>query len=405
MPFTRGVIGVFGYSKTENTMINPSEHIWKLISGKLAGELDQDEELELRLWLDSKSQHQQFFDEIQTIWEQASVVEARNSSVDKAWQEVNELLDRREQPRLSEWFSKANLRAQVNIKWLTAASLLTVVVVLGAYLLNIGSHDQVSAESTVDSTASESLPGYSMEFVVTEDSLKSVRLPDGTKVWLNESSQISYGKTFNRIIREVHLQGEAYFEVRRDSLRPFIIRAGQSETRVLGTSFNLKAYSQSYPELTVVTGRVTFSQEDSDKLLVLSAGEQGILNEQAGQLIKRQNQDPHFLDWKHALVYKEEISHPAEYLSEKFHKKKSAINQTEIDGIIYNHATLATYKNIKLRVQYFHKKKERMKSHVFTVYKSIGPGEAIDYRYRLADWFSQTDQLQIRVVDATVTKN
>ena len=386
-------------------MLNPNEHIWQLISGKLADELNQDQELELMLWLEANPQHQLFFEEIQLLWNQSEASEIGNSVTDDAWDQLNKNLDQREQFKAPEWASTGNFSWYKNIKWLAAASLLTGFMMLGAYFFNLNSGKQLTSKLLVDSTGLAAPGSKFLEFAVSEDSLEMLRLPDGTRVWLNKHTTLSYGKTFNRTIREVHLDGEAYFEVRRDSLRPFIIRAGSSETRVLGTSFNLKAYPQSVPELTVVTGRVTFSQEDSENLLVLAAGEQGVLDKQAGQLIKRQNKDPHFLDWKHALVYKQEISHPEDYLSEKFHKKKSAINQTEIDGIIYNHATLATYKNIKLRVQYYHKKKERIKSHVFTVYQSVGPGETLDYRYRLADWFSQTDQLQIRVVDATVAKN
>ncbi|MBS1667609.1 MAG: FecR domain-containing protein [Bacteroidetes bacterium] len=70
-----------------------------------------------------------------------------------------------------------------------------------------------------------------------------VALADGTKVWLNASSSLRYPTFFTGATREVELQGEAYFEVSKDSSRPFLVRAGNATVRVLGTSFNVNAYT------------------------------------------------------------------------------------------------------------------------------------------------------------------
>ncbi len=388
-------------------MLNPGDHIWKLITGKLAGQLRPDQEVELKVWIETKSEHADFFQELVQLWEHSPTPKIEESATSAAWDKLNSKLESR--ARINPIPTTPDISGSRNVKWLFAASILAVAMVMGAYLFSYLAPNQVSNTPSYpgDSTSTNSALTYraAMDIIISQDSLDFIRLPDGTRVWLNKGTELSYTKNYNRIIREVHLKGEAYFEVQKDSLRPFIIKAGDSHTRVLGTAFNLSAYQKHSPRLTVVSGRVTFTNEDSEQILVLSPGETGILDSKEGKLIKKMNGDPHFLDWKHTLVYRQEISHPEDYLSEKFHKKKNAINQTEIDGIIYNHASLATYKNIKLRVQYYHKKKEKMKSYVFTVYKPVGPGEAIDYQYRLADWFSQTDQLQIKVVDATVAKN
>jgi ferric-dicitrate binding protein FerR (iron transport regulator) len=72
--------------------------------------------------------------------------------------------------------------------------------------------------------------------------------------------------TFGRQNRLVHLQGEAYFQVTRDSLRPFIIRTQNLETRVLGTAFNIKAYDdQSAIEVAVESGKVNISSQQDDQ--------------------------------------------------------------------------------------------------------------------------------------------
>ena len=68
-----------------------------------------------------------------------------------------------------------------------------------------------------------------------------ISLPDGTQVWLNAGSALSYGSSFNETSREVSLSGEAYFEVAKNPERPFIVDVGNASIRVLGTTFSVKA--------------------------------------------------------------------------------------------------------------------------------------------------------------------
>jgi len=85
----------------------------------------------------------------------------------------------------------------------------------------------------------------------------TIILPDGSKVKLNSDSKIRYAKGFLNGHREVILEGEAFFEVKKDSQRPFVVRTRDVSTTVLGTSFNVNAYAQSDQiEVAVVTGKV-----------------------------------------------------------------------------------------------------------------------------------------------------
>lgn len=85
----------------------------------------------------------------------------------------------------------------------------------------------------------------------------TIILPDGSKVKLNSDSKIRYAKTFAKEYREVILEGEAFFEVTKDSTRPFVIKTGDITTTVLGTSFNVNAYAKRDEiSVAVVTGKV-----------------------------------------------------------------------------------------------------------------------------------------------------
>ena len=91
---------------------------------------------------------------------------------------------------------------------------------------------------------------------------KYVRLQDGSTVLLNEGSHLEYPDVFAAGTREVALSGEAYFDIRHDAARPFIVHTGNVSTTVLGTAFNIKAYpEQKEITVTVTRGKVKVSDE------------------------------------------------------------------------------------------------------------------------------------------------
>ncbi|MBH2005162.1 MAG: FecR domain-containing protein [Sphingobacteriia bacterium] len=94
--------------------------------------------------------------------------------------------------------------------------------------------------------------------IVTKKGTKSkLLLPDGTKVWLNSDSRLYYADNFSGTQREVRLEGEAFFDVVKDSKRPFIVKTSGINIRVLGTAFNVKSYPQEPTiEATLVRGLI-----------------------------------------------------------------------------------------------------------------------------------------------------
>lgn len=102
-------------------------------------------------------------------------------------------------------------------------------------------------------------PVFYMETHMTPGMTGSTFLPDGTKVWLNSSSSLKYPSRFIGESREVTLDGEAYFEVTGNAEKPFIVHSGNSSVKVLGTQFNIDAYSSSpFITTTLVEGAVEF---------------------------------------------------------------------------------------------------------------------------------------------------
>ncbi len=125
-------------------------------------------------------------------------------------------------------------------------------------------------------------------------------LPDGTVVWLNARSRLSYPEAFAGDTREVTLEGEAFFDVKRDPRRPFVIRAGRTLTRVLGTSFNLRVEPESNRvTLTVVSGKVGFAPVSRPaQQVLLTAGMRGNYLPVADSAYGELQGDPNALAWR-----------------------------------------------------------------------------------------------------------
>jgi ferric-dicitrate binding protein FerR (iron transport regulator) len=86
----------------------------------------------------------------------------------------------------------------------------------------------------------------------------TIELADGSKIWLNADSKLTYPEVFSKGTREVYLEGEAFFDVASNPKRPFIIHLTKGNVQVLGTSFNIRAYNNEPIQTSVKTGKVAF---------------------------------------------------------------------------------------------------------------------------------------------------
>lgn len=125
----------------------------------------------------------------------------------------------------------------------------------------------------------------------------SFTLGDGTKVWLNSMSEFEFPITFGSESREVFLSGEAYFEVKPDSKRPFVVHSGKHSVKVLGTSFNIKAYKdESNVYTTLVEGSVKIETADGE--VNLTPGKESVYNMDESDLIVRPANLDYITAWK-----------------------------------------------------------------------------------------------------------
>jgi ferric-dicitrate binding protein FerR (iron transport regulator) len=139
--------------------------------------------------------------------------------------------------------------------------------------------------------------------VAAKGEKKTILLPDGSLVFLNSNSRISYSKNFKNK-RELELTGEAFFEVKKNPKKPFLVETEKIKTKVLGTSFNIKAYKKGQTRVSVNTGKVEVElKEISEKIILIKNQQINFINDTEPLLTKDNSED--FIAWtKNTIVLK-----------------------------------------------------------------------------------------------------
>jgi ferric-dicitrate binding protein FerR (iron transport regulator) len=251
----------------------------ELLAKYLAEECTVSEKQQVEEWLRADPRHQQEFDRLKQVWEQ-SAEDYSQALPDSAalWMRLQTSM-RKEQPFTVVHQSDGSRRT-LQWAWQIAAS---VLLVLG---LGLGVNHWQQPDTITQLTQTQEK--------------KELTLPDGTKVWLNAGSKLSYPEIFGENERKVKLEGEAFFEVvhlERD--QPFIIAAGKTETTVLGTSFNVHAYSKQGVRVTVITGKVALvSNREPIQRVVLTKGFTGLFDPATQEVKREVTKDLNAIAWK-----------------------------------------------------------------------------------------------------------
>lgn len=132
--------------------------------------------------------------------------------------------------------------------------------------------------------------------------LYRVVLSDGSVIWLNSDSRLEYPEKFAKGERKVRVTGEAFFDVVRDTVKPFIVETERQTVTVLGTEFNVSAYPSEPVMTTLASGKVTVMSGDGTGAVVLIPGEQSVLNTNSDHLVVRQVDIEDVVSWKNGII-------------------------------------------------------------------------------------------------------
>lgn len=247
-----------------------SDLIWNLMARKFSGESSEQELLELDKLLQQNPDENYSMELLQDIWHSKPVFNSQYS--ENKYKEL--LIKLRESGGIEEVLETVNVDHLAEDNFVPTSSKRNKLLLLFAsivVLLSIGSFVLINFNTNKTQTAA-----ISRNQISTRNGSKtSLKLADGTLVTLNADSKLEYPENFSGNTREVTLQGEAFFEVAHNAKNPFIIHTKAMDIKVLGTVFNVKAYS---------------GDRTSEASLIKGSIEVIINNRKAGKIILKPNE-------------------------------------------------------------------------------------------------------------------
>lgn len=316
-------------------MLEEEFYIATLITAKLNGSLSPEEGRELQTWKNASPENMAFYDRL--IVEEQFLEEIKNFNgidTENIWQLTEAGLTSR--LRIKLWPRIAGVAAAVAILALSVYFFSTphrsetasqmeyakgdsnvkpgkngaTITLAGGKIIKlsdrqsgvvIGNDSLVYADgSAVIKVNDHDLRDEKFTAATSKGQTYVFTLPDGTKVWLNADSKISFAQQFNNKIREVLLEGEAYFEVAKDKYHPFIVTTKGQQIEVLGTHFNVNSYlDEPGTATTLLEGSVKIKV--GNKQEIIKPGEQAMNS--FGVIAVRKIDVDNVVDWKNGDFY------------------------------------------------------------------------------------------------------
>lgn len=252
-----------------------------LIGRYLAGEANKKEVRYLEKWVKESPANQQLFLSTRKAFNLAGPVDQKALNIDASWAKVEQQIETNSN-KIEQGRTIPFRRGRARLLRVAAA----VIVLLAALFWWYENNYQ---------------PG--VEYFQSDATVLIDELPDGSVISLNRKSRITFEQDQER---KVKLVGDAFFEVKRDETRPFIVEAGDLEVQVLGTSFYINAQSKSpNVEVMVKSGRVAVKYgQDS---VAIGTGGRASFNKRSKKLIHTTIEDINYLSWKtKELVFEDE---------------------------------------------------------------------------------------------------
>lgn len=261
--------------------MNTNQPITDDLLGKyLSRETNEQENALVENWLKENDSNKKQLLDYQFITneiDKISLKEQQSVDVDAAWEKVQKKISNKGKVvefKPKQYFNVSKIAASVSL-FLMAGLLI--------YLVSKKSVETIAFETTNFTTEKT--------------------LPDGSIITLNKNSKLTYSADFQGDTREVSLEGEAFFDIKRDESKPFVIHAKGSEIKVLGTSFNVKAYNEAV-KVSVETGKVSFKRKKIEQ--TLTKGEEAEWVSQKDTIVKRLILDKNTMAYKtHVYVFED----------------------------------------------------------------------------------------------------
>lgn len=264
-----------------------------LITRFLSGNITESEKTNLDSWIGMSEENKNIFLSYKSTWDLVAEASPKfNFNVDAGWNRIQTtVLCLGEENIANRLVISPYIRSKQGFAFYTKRIAAVLLVAFGLfYLFNQKSQPEIQ------SIASDGSPN------------KSAVLPDGSTVYMNQNSMVSYPEVFASNQRLVDFKGEGFFEVAHNPEKPMIIETGNLRVKVLGTSFDLKNDANSTEVILYLqTGKVLFYSIDPSngsvvEQIVLNPGQVGIYNKVSGVICRDNFTNNNFMAWKSGLL-------------------------------------------------------------------------------------------------------
>ncbi len=269
--------------------------ITNIILRILTGEASKEENIMLKEWMDKDPDSYRKYEAFRSYWSEQNYDLCKDKILKNVKRRISDEKRQIQFKRLKQ--SKA---IDYYKMWFKVASSIVIISIFSAYLFQTEMYARITTSDQKQIITKKNPFGQK----------STIYLFDGSIVYLNSGSSVSYLKGFTKDKRQIELSGEAYFEVARDDNRPFTVIAHGVKTTALGTMFNVNAYSKKEVIVSLAEGKVQieFHNEPEgyqDQYLV--AGEQVAYNSDL-KTIKRGLFNPKINAWKDGVLFFENAS-------------------------------------------------------------------------------------------------
>jgi len=300
----------------------------ELLARYLSNEVDSREKLEVENWLNQSEKNRKELEQLKKVLSNIDTFyRAGKFNSGAAWSSVHSKITRQQ-------FKVIQLkkgRKEVLLQFYKYAAIIVIAVLMGSVGYYLGFRNQITVV-------------YGELISANNQVVNEYTLPDGTVVALNSNSQLTFPKHFRGDVREVSIQGEAFFNVKPNPEKPFVIDAGDAQIKVLGTSFNVSAYPETEKvEVVVQTGKVQLIRKKQEvsstgnNEIFLTPGEKGTLFFKSNQIEKTENTDPNFLAWKtHDLIFEDVPLGEVIQCLEKVYHVNIKVSDPELNDLLLN---------------------------------------------------------------------
>lgn len=281
----------------------------------ITGNLDETEAEVVRQWISADETNKKEFIRIKNLYAFAS--EGRHRiAVDDDFLRVSQQLSTK-QPQSP----KSLLR-----KYLQYAAVLAAAVLIG-YTASEFSHHFSARNSSEPFN----------EFFAPEGQISEFKLTDGTKVWLNSGTRIKVPVNFTAKNRVLFMEGEAFFEVKKDRQHPFYINTQDLSVKVMGTSFNVSAYaSETNSEITLIEGVLGVKEIRGKRIGLLEPGQQLVFDKVSHKKIKKEIDTTPYEAWRDGkMIFKgQSLAYIAERL-ERWYNVEISFDKKELSEVSF----------------------------------------------------------------------